>query len=55
MDSVYGYKKWRNGFFIIKIGNYPEMSYLFYSAREAEKKYREAFDLKYKRITWLNV
>jgi hypothetical protein len=39
-----------NGWIKIKVDGYPQMRYLYYSEREAIKRYRELFNLKYRRI-----
>ena len=47
-----GKKGFINGVFVIMVDGFPKMRYFFYNARQAEKEYREANNLKYKRITW---
>lgn len=32
---------------------YPKCQYMFYSLREAKKRYREGYGLKGKHLTWL--
>lgn len=46
--------KWysNGGYYHIKVHGYPGRSYLYFSKREAEKEYREAYGLKGKRIKW---
>ena len=49
---MYGFKFWENGHYYIRVSNFPHMNYWGYSAKEAERKYREQFNLRYKHITW---
>lgn len=37
----------------LHIGNYPYMQFVGYTLKQAQKKYRETYNLKYKKITWL--
>lgn len=39
-----------NGWISIEVEGYPRMRYLWYSTREAEKRYREKFDLVGKKM-----
>ena len=39
-----------NGMKIIKVDGYPEWKYIFYSWKEAERLYRERFNLKNKKL-----
>lgn len=41
------------GWLCIKVHGLPSMRFLWYSKREAIRKYREAHGLKYKKIEWL--
>ena len=47
-----GRKGFVNGVYIVAVYGYPKIRFFFYSAREAEKKYRADYGLKYKRIEW---
>jgi len=50
---LYGKKGFVDDVYIVKVESLPKYRYFFTSAREAEKSYREQFNLKYKRITWI--
>lgn len=39
-----------NGWIIIEVEGYPRMRYLWYSTKEAEKRYREKFGLVGKKM-----
>lgn len=41
-----------DGVWVIKVDGFPRMRFFFYSKREALARYREAYDLQHKRITW---
>lgn len=41
-----------NGVYVVQVDGYERIRFFFYSAREAEKKYREDHNLKYKKIEW---
>ena len=47
-----GVKRYRDGFYVIKVDGFPQVRYLWFSRRDAEREYREQFNLKYKRIYW---
>ena len=47
-----GRKGFVNGVFVIHVDGLRRVRFFGYSAREAEKKYREDNNLKYKRIEW---
>ena len=49
---MYGRKGFSSGVYVICVSGYPKMRYPFTSARDAEKAYREEFELKYKHIAW---
>lgn len=49
-----GYARFENGWFVVKVEGFPRMRFLWYSKREALRKYREAYNLKYKKIIWLD-
>jgi len=49
---MYGRKGFVNGVYVIQVDGFPKMRYFFYTARNAEKEYRAANNLKYKRIEW---
>ena len=36
-----------------KGNEYPKTSYMFYSIKEAKKRYRDSYGLKNKRLQWL--
>ena len=41
-----------NGVYVVKVDGFPRVRFFFTSAREAERRYREEFGLRYKRIDW---
>ena len=41
----------RNGF-ELHVSGFPYMTYIGYSLREAKRKYRDDFGLRYKKICW---
>ena len=47
-----GRKGFINGVYVIKVDGLPRIRYFFYTARNAEKKYREDYNLRYKHIEW---
>lgn len=47
-----GKKGFVDGVYVVKVESFPKYRYFFTSAREAEKNYREQFNLKYKKINW---
>ena len=50
---LYGKKGFINGVYIVQVSGYEKIRYFFYNAREAEEKYREDHNLKYKKIAWI--
>ena len=51
-ESMTGRKGFVNGVFVIQVDGLRRVRFFGYSAREAEKKYREENNLKHKRIEW---
>lgn len=51
---MYGYK-WKDSYgnIHIQVKGFQHMTYMWYSQREAEQKYRAKFGLRYKHIEWL--
>ena len=50
---LYGYKhKNSYGAYVLRVSNFPSMTYIGYSEKAAIKKYRERYGLKYKKICW---
>lgn len=47
-----GKKGFVNGVYVIQVDGFPKMLYFFYTARNAEREYRTAHNLKHKRIEW---
>lgn len=47
-----GRKGFVNGVYVIQVYGFPKMRYFFYTARQAEKEYRNAHNLKGKHINW---
>lgn len=50
---LYGKKGFVDGVYIVQVSGYEKIRYFFYNAREAEKKYREDHNLKYKKLIGL--
>lgn len=50
---LFGKKGFVDGVYIVHVLGYKRMRYFYYSAREAEKEYREKNNLKYKKIQWV--
>lgn len=48
-----GRKGFLKGVYVIQVDGYEKTRFFFYSAKEAEKKYREDNNLKYKKIEWI--
>lgn len=49
---LWGHIEKYNGWIFIRVDGYPRMKYLWYSEREALKRYREEYSLKHKKINW---
>ena len=49
---LYGFISGGPGCYHIKIEGYPVMNYMWYTKRESIRRYREQFNLKYKRVLW---
>lgn len=47
-----GRKGFVNGVYVIQVDGYHKTRYFFYSARNAEKQYRQDNNLRYKHIEW---
>ena len=47
---LHGIKYYYEGWFFIRVDGFEKMRFLWYSEREAIKRYREAHNLKYKKI-----
>ncbi len=47
-----GSKWFSEGVYNIKVAGFPRIRFIWYSRREAEKQYREQFNLKHKKIKW---
>lgn len=41
--------------FYIRVDGYPEEGYLYYSLRDAIRKYRDAYGLRYKHIDFIDM
>lgn len=50
---LYGSKGFVDGVYIVQVSGYEKIRYFSYNAREAEKKYRQDHNLKYKKIAWI--
>lgn len=42
----------RYGNYILKVDGHPDHTYMYYTKREAIRRYRDQNGLRYKRITW---
>lgn len=49
---MHGRKGFVNGVYVVQVDGFPRWRYFGYNRRDAERDYRNKFNLKYKRIEW---
>ena len=47
-----GSRFYDSGWYVIKVDGFPRMQYLWYSKREALRRYREKFGLQHIKVKW---